>query len=624
MSKDFRQAIEQRGVAAYCQHSNELVKAIEDEKKVIISTMQKFTFVKKLIDKTQQQNKRICFVIDEGHRSQEGKLHESVTDTFYEQEELIEKIAEKKFPNAVFIAMTATPSDATLRHFGIKEGKVWKPFDVYSMDEAIAEGYIHDVVNKVVTYETLYELNYKYDSAKEYPPLQIYRALKQKAFEDDKVIKNKVEIILTTFQKQTAKKINGLAKAMIVTNSRLAAVKYQLFLTEEIKRRNLPYLSLVAFTGSVEYRGSNYTEAGMNEHLRKSVKDKTEDTFDKNDSIRFLIVANKFQVGFDQPKLHTMFLDKSVNDINAVQTLSRLNRIYPDKEDTLVVDFTDSYDAIIKAFKKFQSNVVTQKDINPEDLGKIFQELLKRGIFTKADISACVAYNASIKPEDSAAMAGLMSRIKISAEKKYESDKEELRKFRILLNRYIGLFDYIRTIFQVGEKELIEFRLFADLLYHYLDPSMRQEDLEAELKYVQVTQHLVRATVYEPVTDRTTASGPKEKGTNITYVPKLSTVKEIVDQINTSFKTLTGGDVATIEAFIQDMIVDPELIADVRSNINNDRETVFREVLKAKLESRYRLFILNRSADRYTKLTQEELMSFVQRNAFYLLHQNSI
>lgn len=624
ISRDFRQAIDQKDVVAYCEHTNQLADAIKAEKKVIVSTMQKFTFVKKLLEEFQQQDKRICFVIDESHRSQEGSLHESVTGTFYEQEELIGEIAEKKFPNAVFIALTATPSDATLRHFGVKEGNQWKPFDVYSMDEAIKEGYILDVVKSVVPYETLYELNYKYDSAKEYPPLQIYRALKQKAYEDDDVIKNKVNIILTIFEKRTARKIGGKAKAMIVTTSRLAAVKYQIFLNDEIKRRNLPYHSVVAFTGTVEYNNAKYTEAGMNEPLRKSQRDKTEDTFDKDDSIRFIIVANKFQTGFNQPKLHTMFLDKAVSDINAVQTISRLNRIYPSKDDTLVVDFTDSYDSIIKAFKKFQANVVTEKDVNPDNLAIIYQDLLKRGIFTRADIVECKRLNDSEKPEDSAALSGLMSRIKQSAITKYQSDKEELRKFRTLLGRYIGLFDYVKAIFQVGDQELVDFRLFAELLYRYLDPTMRPEELEAELKHVQVINHFVRPLEYELGKDHTPGASPKDKGTNITYVPKLSTVKEVIEQINNSFKALTGSDVATIEAFITDAVADPELVADVRSNMNNDKETVFREVLKEKLESRYRTFVLNRSADRYTKLTQDELMAFVQRNAYTLLHQNAL
>ena len=183
-----------------------------------------------LLKGIQLADKRLCFVIDESHRSQEGTMHETVTETFYEQEELIDKIAEKKFPNAVFIALTATPSDKTLRHFGVKDGNTWKPFDVYTMDEAIGEGYILDVVKNLITYETLYELNYKYDSAKEYPPLQIYRALKQKAFEDDELIQNKIGIMLSIFENQTASKINGIAKAMIVTSSRLAAAKYKLFL----------------------------------------------------------------------------------------------------------------------------------------------------------------------------------------------------------------------------------------------------------------------------------------------------------------------------------------------------------------------------------------------------------
>jgi len=626
ISKDFQQAIDQDGVANYVQHSTELAEAIKSETKVIVSKMQLFTPLNtnELLKGIQLADKRLCFVIDESHRSQEGTMHETVTETFYEQEELIDKIAEKKFPNAVFIALTATPSDKTLRHFGVKDGNTWKPFDVYTMDEAIGEGYILDVVKNLITYETLYELNYKYDSAKEYPPLQIYRALKQKAFEDDELIQNKIGIMLSIFENQTASKINGIAKAMIVTSSRLAAAKYKLFLDKEIGQRKFSYKALVAFTGTVEIDDKKYTESNMNEAIKISQSEKTEDAFDRDNGIRFIIVANKFQTGFNQPKLHTMFLDKTVRDINAVQTLSRLNRIYPDKEDTLVVDFTDSYDNIIKAFQKFQSDVVSQKNIDPDDLGKIYQDLLKRGLYTKADIKECVRLNVSEKPEDTAALSGLMSGIKDVVKKRYETDKEKVREVRTLLGRFSSIYNYVKTIFRIGDEELNNFKAFCDLLYRYLDPTMRAEELEAELRYVQVTKRLVRTVEYEPERDHKPVTPAGGRGGNVTYVPRLATVKEIVEAINETFKAMTGSDVGIIEGFINEIITDEELKADVRSNIRNDKEVIFRDVLQPKMEERYRNFVLDRAADRYSKLTQIELMTFVQRNAFQIMRQNAI
>ena len=161
-------------------------------------------------------------------------IQQKIEEIDDEQEELIDEISRKEFPNLCFIAFTATPSDKTLQHFG-KEGKA---FDVYSMDEAIAEGYIMDVAKNIITYETLYELNYKLPDdmqQNEYPTLQVYRALKLKAFEDDEVIKEKCKIIISIFKDQTADKIEGKAKSMVVTSSRLSAVKYKLFLDEELQ-----------------------------------------------------------------------------------------------------------------------------------------------------------------------------------------------------------------------------------------------------------------------------------------------------------------------------------------------------------------------------------------------------
>ncbi len=161
-------------------------------------------------------------------------------------------------------------------------------------------------------------------------------------------------------------------------------------------------------------------------------------------------------------------------------------------------------------------------------------------------------------------------------------------------------------------------------LYRNLAPTMRAEELEAELRYVQVTKRLVRTVEYEPEGDHKPVTPAGDRGGNVTYVPRLATVKEIVEAINETFKDMTGSDVGIIEDFINEIVTDEELNADVRSNIRNDKEVIFRDVLQPKMEERYRNFVLDRAADRYSKLTQIELMTFVQRNAFQIMRQNAI
>ena len=333
ISKDFQKAILTPGVAVYAEDTADLKRALEENKKVIISTIHKFSHLKELSDQT---NKRICVLIDEAHRLQEGKLHDGLTDTFQtdedgvetapadEQDKLIEEISRKEFPNMAFIALTATPSDKTLEHFGVakkdeegiildnKGNKTWEAFDVYSMDQAIQEGYIMDVAKHIYSYDTLYELNKEVDTKKEYLPMMVRKALRKKAFQDTGIIKEKCNRMVNIFKNKSAHKIDGKAKAMVVTSSRIAACKYKLFMDEELKKQGLNYKTIIAFSGGVDVdkleltddelkqlniedlKGSKFSEDGMNkEHNPKSLK--TEEIFEKTDDIRFLIVATNFK-----------------------------------------------------------------------------------------------------------------------------------------------------------------------------------------------------------------------------------------------------------------------------------------------------------------------------------------
>jgi type I restriction enzyme R subunit len=331
--------------------------------------------------------------------------------------------------------------------------------------------------------------------------LQVYRALKLKAFEDDEVIKEKCKIIVSIFKDRTADMIEGRAKSMVVTSSRLSAVKYKLFLDEELKRKGLNWKSLVAFSGQTNYNSKFYSETEMNK-INNPQALKIEDCFEQNNEIRFLIVANKFQVGFSEKMLHTMFLDKSLQDRNAVQTISRLNRIYPGKKfDTLTVDFTNSYDKIIKAFKKYQSNVESHKEANPDDLYKIKDELLKRGVFTLQEVEECVRLFKSENALDVMPMSTLLTGIKTTLQARCDADKR--REFRTLLARYVSLFSYIKALFRLRlkDKAVIDFQIFASLLYKKLDPTMSAEDLLKEIEKVKMKSFDITEigeTVHEP------------------------------------------------------------------------------------------------------------------------------
>lgn len=651
ISKDFLKAIGQTGVVAYCKTSNDVKLALGERldnyrnpeipvnAPVVVTILHKFSFLKDLADQT---NKKICFIIDEAHTNQEGKLHTRMVDMFDEatgknikveqeefvddQEELVDEIARKEFPNLCFIALTATPSEKTLQHFG-QEGRA---FDVYSMDEAIAEGYIMDVAKNIITYDTLYELNYKLpegESQTEYPTLQVYRALKLKAFEDDEVIKEKCKIIVSIFKDRTADKIEGRAKSMVVTSSRLSAVKYKLFLDEEMKRKGLKWKSLVAFSGQTNYNSKFYTETEMNK-VNNPQSIKIEDCFEQNDDIRFLIVANKFQVGFSEKMLHTMFLDKALQDRNAVQTISRLNRIYPGKKvDTLTVDFTNSYDKIIKAFKKYQNNVESHKEANPEDLYKIKDELLKRGVFTLQDIDECVRLFRSENPLDVMPLSILLTGVKTTLEAKCNADKR--REFRTLLARYVSLFSYIKALFRLRlkDKGLIDFQIFATLLYKKLDPTMSAEDLLKEIEKVKMKSFDIAEigeTVHEPDggDDDDDEGGGGQKGGNATFVRPMATVEEVVIAINLRFKErVSPGGVEVVESYLQALQTNDSLKATIRNNMTQDERQVYELVIKEIMDKLYTDFIINKSPEYYTELTDVNIQNFINQNAYKMLRE---
>lgn len=656
ISKDFQKAILTPGVAEYAEDTADLKKALEDNKKVIISTIHKFSHLKELSDQT---NKRICVLIDEAHRSQEGKLHDGLTDTFQtdeegvevspadEQDKFIEEISRKEFPNMAFIALTATPSDKTLEHFGIpkkdengelildkKGNKTWEAFDVYSMDQAIQEGYIMDVAKHIYSYDTLYELNKEVDTKKEYLPMMVLKALRQKAYQDTEIIKDKCNRMVNIFKNKSTHKIDGKAKAMVVTSSRIAACKYKLFMDEEIKRQGLKYKTIIAFSGGVDVdkleltddeleqlniedlKGSKFTEDGMNkEHNPKSLK--TEDLFEETEDIRFLIVANKFQTGFSQSLLHTMFLDKPVRDKAAVQTLSRLNRIHPGKVDTLAIDFTGSYQQIMKAYKKYQKDVISTKTSDPNQLNELKAALLKFEIFTRKDVTQLVSLATSGDSKNMPAIAGLTFKIK----SKFESDltREKRDEFRTLMGRYLGIYKYINALFNLRDKELHEFQLFCIYLNNKLT-NKSNKDLEKELRDVSVVNFSIPEVKIDDADDDNPLGGGSGGGGSVTRVKETKTVKEVIEEINLQFKSMIGEEgVEVVGDFLEDVASDQALLNILVNNRNKDAEKVYNEIIKERLTDKLVYSIMNKSPEKYGEIMEENVLSYINRTAYNVL-----
>lgn len=375
-------------VAKIEENSAQLAEALNKGIKIIITTIQKFPYI---LDKIGTlKNKNYAIIIDEAHSSTSGKNMAALTTSLTleeaqkldEEAEANEMDAEDKIldeinrvgkqPNISFFAFTATPKGSTLKMFGTEDaqGKP-QPFHLYSMKQAIEEGFILDVLKNYVTYKTYYKIAKKIEDDPLFESAKATKAISRFVSLHPHNIEQKTEIMVEHFRKITSKKLNGQAKAMVVTASRLHAVRYKLAFDAYIKKKGYKDLkALVAFSGKVNDQGNEYSESEMNGFPEKQLPKK----FD-SDEYQVLLVAEKYQTGFDQPKLHTMFVDKKLTGLKAVQTLSRLNRTYPGKEDTFILDFVNDPEDIRKAFELYYEDTVLQGDIDPNELYSIQQEL---------------------------------------------------------------------------------------------------------------------------------------------------------------------------------------------------------------------------------------------------------
>jgi len=392
-----------KDVVGIARKAEDLPRFLKDRKPIIVTTQQKFAWV---LDELQNnpalKNLRVAFLIDEAHRSQEGQMGAAIRLPFrksdepdadapeLDPEEQIAKVIREHDANQLFVAFTATPAPATVSLFG-------EPFDSYTEAEAIAEGYIVDVAASIISYKTLYNLHCHFvppadEEEKIYPKGVVSKALMNVAFQDDGLIQYKSEVMLRIFEENVMPLIEGRAKAMIVTSSRVAGLRYFNIIKEKLKERGAKYKVLYAFSDFTHPE----TNAEIHEHAVNELKDGEliEERFEGED-YRLMVVANKFQTGFDQPLLAGMFLDKPVVDRNAVQTVSRLNRCHEGKKDVVVVDFTNNATAILKAFQKYRKGTPFAPEEPDQDLcPRLYAEILAAGVFAQkdaADFSKLVA-----------------------------------------------------------------------------------------------------------------------------------------------------------------------------------------------------------------------------------------
>lgn len=477
--------------------SKDLLQAIKDGKRIIVTTLQKFPVIYDLVGDT--SGKTYAIIVDEAHSSQTGqsalKLKMALADTddalaeYAEMEGkaeeeidikndkfLQELVSAGRHKNLSFFAFTATPKDKTLEIFGdeYQDGS-FHPFHIYSMRQAIEEGFIMDVLANYSTYKTCYDIEKAdMEAEEEVPSSQASKAIRKFAIEHPHNIQEKSKVILDTFESITKPSINGQGKMMVVTESRLAAVRYFKEVRRLAKMKDPSILVMIAFSGSLkdpmEEEGPEYTESSLNvdKNGNRVTESQTKAVFHEQGSI--LIVAEKYQTGFDEPLLHTMVIDKKLRDVKAVQTISRLNRTCPDKDDTFVIDFVNTKEEILNAFQPFYTETSLEAEINIDLIYKTQRELREFKVYGDEDIKTVhdIKFNASGGKKADAIQAQVTNALLPVAHAYNDLSEQQRYQFRRKIRCFVKWYNYITQIIRLFDDELHDEYVFCSYLMHLL------------------------------------------------------------------------------------------------------------------------------------------------------------
>lgn len=583
------------------KRSRDLLKAIDDGKRMIVTTLQKFPVIYKMIGDT--RGKHFAVIVDEAHSSQTGqsamKLKAGLADKtdavqelmqftgadaeefqteeerdlarrveeyanrMYDEEQVAEldedrtieeMVAAGKHKNLSFFAFTATPKEKTLEMFGEEwEDGSFHPFHIYSMRQAIEEGFIMDVLAHYTTYKTCYKIAKNTRDNPDVPSYQAAKLIRRYAELHPYNIQQKAAIIVETFREITSKAIKGKGKMMVVTSSRLAAVRYLKTIQAYIQTKQYKeLLVMAAFSGVVkdpdDPNSPDYSESGLNVDLAGNhvSEAQTRKVFHDNGDI--LIVAEKYQTGFDEPLLHTMVVDKRLRGVKAVQTLSRVNRVYPDKEDTYILDFINTNEEIQEAFQGFYTETSLESEINVDLIYKTKEQLRGFHIYDDLDVSQVAEiYIAPQNKDDGRTQARISSALLPVADKYNDLEQQQRYEFRRTVRSFVRWFDYINQIVRMFDLSLHNEYTFCKYLLHLLPPDQKDRwnlDNKVRLKYYRL-QHTFSGSI---VLDKD-VSGEYE----VAKMKKSGSIKELkspFDKIIEKFNEAFAGEITEADRII--------------------------------------------------------------------------
>ena len=606
--------------------SRQLKEALEAGKTIIVTTLQKFPVIAAEIGEL--PGRRFALIVDEAHSSQSGESTKSLKAVLSsasleaaEQEEAAAQTPEEelentivaemeqrgRLPNASTFAFTATPKPKTLELFGTRQGDgSFAPFHLYSMRQAIEENFILDVLQNYTTYQAYWRLwktvadDPRYDKSKAAHLLRSFVELHPHA------IREKARIMVEHFADRVQDRIVGRAKAMIVTRSRLHAVRYKLAVDAYFADRGYPFKALVAFSGTVKDGGRDYTEPGMNGFPETQ----TAKTFDAPDQ-RFLIVANKFQTGFDQPLLHTMYVDKKLGGVNAVQTLSRLNRTHPEKDGTMVLDFANEADAIKAAFEPYFETTLLSEATDPNLLYDSRTRLEEFPVYDPDDIDrfAKVYFSAAATQDR---LYALLHPIVERFEALHEDERAE---FRGRLTDYVRVYAFLAQVLPFADADLEKLHVFARHLRRLLpaDPDELPREVQQNIDMESYRLQETSAGSIAPTRKQGVLDPAGTKDPHGPLPEEMEALSRIIADLNERFGVQLGPEHrVTLEQMMGKLDGDAALDAAARVNTRENVRLTFDHKVEQVIQE-----IVDSNFDLYKRITDDRAFGEVIKNLLF-------
>ncbi len=554
LDKQIRDTIKQfmqvSSTVAWAEHSDDLRKAINGGKKIIITTVHKFPIILDSIG-SEHKGRSFAIIIDEAHSSQSGNMSAKMNivlsgEVTGEEEDFEDKInrlmeGRKMLKNASYFAFTATPKNKTLEMFGIpyQDGDEIKhrPFHVYTMKQAIQEGFILDVLKYYTPVDSYYRLAKIIEDDPLFDKKKAQKKLRQFVESNKFAISQKAEIMVNHFHDQVISKgkIGGKARAMVVTSSIERCIEYYYAINKCLADRRSPYKAIIAFSGEKEYGGKTLTSAAIN-----GFPDNTIEKVFRKDPYRFLIVADMFQTGYDEPLLHTMYVDKMLSDIKAVQTLSRLNRSHPQKHDTFVLDFANKTETIEAAFSKYYRTTILSNETDPNKLYDLIAIMESHQVYESGHVDSLVELYLNGAERDR------LDPILDACTAIYkELDDEGKIEFKSAAKAFVRTYGFLGAILPYGNAEWEKLSIFLNLLIPKL-PSPKEDDLsQGILDSIDLDSYRVEArdSMSLVLDDADAEIGPVPAGRVGGIVePEMDLLSSILSSFNDLFGNIDWND----------------------------------------------------------------------------------